>query len=314
MPVLRGRWCPSCGSAVGWHDEVCGHCGMPLEEEWVIPPSAVAEAAAQKVEETGSEHEAPEETVEERDVAQIESAIPGGDDPTSKVAALEVIPRTSRFLVAAVASIIFVCGVALAITHPWDADAYSIKATKEKDTSMAGFPGTVESLSGQDSDEDDTMEIVTEEDALYAELTDAYEKLGRYAQRADESRTIFDEAAFGDDADARTNGRREVEALAIDVSNVIESLGELEMSSDLYAEDKEHLLTLGNWLRNRVDALNAAWAAVEQSSDPAADREQIEALLPAEEDGQQTDSFKKLFDENYESWKPEHKGAEESGE
>ena len=312
MPVLQGRWCPSCGSAVGWHDEVCSNCGMPLEEEWVKPAHATAEAATQNASgEAPGQHEAGE-THEAEDTPRIESAIPAEDDPTSKVAALEVIPRTSRFLVAAVASIIFVCGIALALSHPWNTDAYSIKATKEKDTSMAGFPGTVETLTGQDSDEGESVEILNEDDALYADLIDAYEKLGRYAGRADESEQLFGEVAFGSDEDERTRGKREAEALAIDVSNVIQSLEELGTTSDLYADDIEHLLTMGNWLRNRVDTLVAAWVADVESEDPAKDHDQIVALLQAEDGDGGANAYKKLFDESYEAWKPEHKAAEES--
>ena len=314
MPVLRGRWCPSCGSAVGWHDEVCSNCGMPLDEEWAKPAHVTADASTQNVAGEGLVQGEVGESPEAQEAPRIESAIPAEDDPTSKVAALEVIPRTSRFLVAAVASIIFVCGIALVLTHPWNIDAYSIKATKEKDTSMAGFPGTVESLSGQDSVEGESVEILNEDDALYADLTEAYEKLGRYAGRADESERLFGEVAFGSDTDERTRGKREAEALAIDVSNVIASLGELGTTSTLYAEDIDHLMTLGNWLRNRTDALLAAWVADVESENPTEDREQIMSLLQNEDGKEGTNAYKKLFDESYEGWKPEHKVSEESEE
>ena len=313
MPVLRGRWCPSCGSAVGWHDEVCGNCGFPLEREWETPGDVTPEVPLQG-DDDGAMMQEVGSASDTREMARIESAIPAEDDPTSKVAALEVIPRTSRFLVASVAAIIFVCGIALTLAHPWNTDAYSIKATKEKDTSMAGFPGTVESLTGQDSDEDASVEILNEDDALYADLSDAYEKLGRYAERADESEKLFGEVAFGDDLDERTRGKREAEALAIDVSNVIESLQELGTTSELYAEDIDHLLTLGNWLRNRVDALTAAWTADVDSEDPAAERDRISALLQADEGDQNANAYKKLFDESYEAWKPEHKASEDTDE
>ena len=314
MPALRGRWCPSCGSAVGWHDEVCGNCGLPLEQEWESPVVMDADSPTKPVREKVAAAETAEEASETHEMARIESAIPAEDDPTSKVAALEVIPRTSRFLVASLAAIVFVCGIALALAHPWDTDAYSIKATKEKDTSMAGFPGTVESLSGQDSDDGEAIEVTSEEDTLYADISDAYERLGRYAGRADESEALFGEVAFGDDADARTSGRREAEALAIDVSNVIEALQELGTTSELYAEDVEHMLTLGNWLRNRVDALTAAWVAAAESDDPAAERDRISALLQSGEDGQGTNAYKGLFDESYEGWKPEQKDAGDTEE
>ena len=309
MPAIQGRWCPSCGAGVGWHDEVCPSCGFPLEREWGAPadPSVAAPAPS----EAGSPaEEQVDETADTRAIPRIESAIPPEDDPTSKVAALEVMPHTSRFVLAAVASMLFVCGLALAITHPWNPDANSIRATKEKDTSMAGFPGTVETLSGQDSDGSGVIAVPSGDDATLAQLVEAYGKLGRYAERADQSEELFGEVAFGSDLDGRTTGKREAEALAIDVSNLIASLDEVDVTSGLYAEERDNLLTLGNWLRNRVDALSAAWKAAVDAQDPAAQREEIMAILRRDDDASGKNAYKAYFDENYEAWEPKHKDAE----
>ena len=309
MPAIQGRWCPSCGAGVGWQDEVCPSCGFPLEREWGTPtdpavPMATLGDAPKPIEEQ------VDETADTRAIPRIESAIPPEDDPTSKVAALEVMPHTSRFVLAAVASVLLVCGLALAITHPWNPDANSIRATKEADTSMAGFPGTVETLSGQDSDGSGVVAVPSGDDATLAQLVEAYGKLGRYAERADQSRQLFDEVAFGSDLDERTRGRREAEALAIDVSNLIARLEEVDVTSGLYAEERDNLLTLGNWLRNRVDTLSTAWKAAVDASDPAAERDEILAILKRDDDAQGANAYKTYFDDNYEAWEPKHKDAD----
>ena len=46
MPAMLGRWCPSCGVALAWDEEVCHHCGLPLEPAW-------------RAEEPGDERTAP---------------------------------------------------------------------------------------------------------------------------------------------------------------------------------------------------------------------------------------------------------------
>lgn len=309
MPALQGRWCPSCGTGVGWQDEVCPNCGMTLERSWgqpqgeepvVEPEESLAPAFEQMV----------DESADTRAIPRIESAIPAEDDPTSKVAVLEGMPRANRFMLASVASIALVCGLAVAITHPWNPDAYSIKATEEADTSMAGFPGTVESLSGQDNGGGTQEESLSGDEATLKQLTEAYEKLGRYATRADESEGRLDEEGLSADADTRAEGKREVEALAIDVSNLIDDVTQVDVTSGVYTEEREHLLTLGSWLRNRVDVLREAWGVVADAGDTPVSRDDIDAVMAKDrgEDGQS--AYSALFSENYDAWKPQAHEAE----
>lgn len=305
MPTLQGRWCPSCGAGVGWTDEVCPSCGMPLERTWGQPIDQQAQKAPDGPDDEQSAEEAMvSETDDTRALARIESAIPAEHDPDSKVAVQERMPHPGPLLLASFFSILFVCGLALAITHPWNPDANNIKATEEADTSMAGFPGTVESLSGQDSDENDKIDVVSGDDATYAQLVEAYGKLGRYAERADENEELFYQVAFGDDLDERVRGKREADMLAIDVSNLIELLGQVDITSGTYAGDVENLTTLGSWLRNRVDALTSAWKADVESADVAADQQRLLSLLEADHDASGQSTYKTLFDESYAQWEP----------
>lgn len=306
MPALQGRWCPSCGAGVGWEDEVCLACGMPLEHGWrppdpsQEPPQAPSdEDGAADTDETGTDGGSGAGAL-----PRIESAIPAEGDMDSKVVSLEGTPRTRAFLLASLASVALVCGLAIAITHPWNPDAYSIKATREKDTSMAGFPGTVEALSGQDSNGRAPAASMSGDEATFAQLEQAYEKLDRYEERANESEARFEEALAGADPDEIVQGKREADALSIDVSNLISALGKVDVTSGVYATELDQLLSLGNWLRNRLDALCAAWEAAAGSDDPAAEREALRARVSADQGEDGKGSYQRLFEDNYEAWKP----------
>lgn len=314
MPELRGRWCSSCGSLLSWDDQVCPCCGLPAEEVWDAPVGTPAGAGTPSEEEAGAspldeETVLVSETADTRAIPRIESALPPERDPESRVEAQEVMPASRSLVLAALASVLLVCGIALYITRPWDPNAYSIKATEEADTSMAGFPGTVEALRGQDSDGSASVEVPSGDDAIFAQVEDAYAKLGTYAERADESEELFVAVAFGSDLTERTRGKREAEALAIDVSNLIDQLSEIDTSSATYVDDIDHLLTLGNWLRNRVDGLVAAWTADLESSDPAADEQRLRELLTADAGQNGINAYKALFDENYAAWQPVRRGG-----
>ena len=238
-------------------------------------------------------------------MARIESAVPPEHDPESKVAEQEVMPRVRAVMLAAVASLALVGGLALYITHPWAPADNSIKATKEADTSMAGFPGTVEALTGQDSAGNAPAQSLTGDEATYALLVEAHEKLGRYAARADENLADFDKLAFGDDAEARAQAKRDLDALAIDVSNLVADIGRIDVSSGTYEQDREHLATLASWLRNRIDTMAAAWQAVYEAADPAAEEQRLRALMAADDNPDGTNGYKALFDESYEAWRPQ---------
>lgn len=310
MPAVYGRWCPSCGAGVGWDDEVCPACGYPLEELWGVPVEGAAEPLAADVDDTPpSLASLTEDSDDTTVIPRIESAIPPEDDPESKVVSQEDMPRVSRLVLAAIASVALICGITLVITHPWDPDVYSIKATEEADTSMAGFPGTVETLSGQDSDGSEDYEVLTGDDATYAELDKAYRQLARYAERADKSEELFAEVAYEGDKEARAAGSREAQALAIDVSNLIDTVSQVDVSSGVYVQDRDHISTLASWLRNRVDTLREAWGAAAASDDPAAEKDRLRELIAVNNGEDGANVYQVLFDDNYAGWKPEKKSS-----
>lgn len=304
MPALQGRWCPSCGAGTDLDALVCPHCGMPLGQEWTVGEDAANGPALQDT--PPDEEPAIDEKADTRAIPRIESAIPPEDDPQSKVVAHEGVPRTAAFVLSAIASIVVVGGITLAITHPWDPTVHSIGATTEADTSVAGFPGTVETLSGQDSGAI-IYDAMAADDETYAVLLEAHDKLLRYAQRADENDALFAAVAFTDDLDARMRGKREADLLAIDINNLTETLTQQGAATGPYAEDREHLLTLAQWQRLRVDALTQAWKEDVASASPQDERDRIVQPLVADLNESGTNTYKALFDQSWEPWRPQRK-------
>lgn len=307
----QGRWCPSCGVTVSNDAEVCPHCGLPLENVPVpIEASQEASEITGKIdrEELISEEESAADT---RTIPRIESAIPSEDDPNSKAAMNEGIPGLSRFVFAAVAALLFVCGIALAITHPWDRSVHSIRATEEADTSMAGFPGIKESLSGQDTGKDggkdEKKEIVSGDETTFQKLEEAHTELGKLSERADESQKRIYDSGFSGTDEEREAGRDEAEQLAFDVSNLISELEKVDVTSGVYVDERKNLLTLANWLRNRVDVLYNSWRELTDAEDPAEVRAGIEAKIGPKDAATLKGSYAQLFAESYDDYKPQRK-------
>lgn len=297
MPKLRGRWCPSCGALVPDGASSCPKCGMPLGGAPETPVRAV---------------EMEERQIEKERTAtlpRIESAIPSEPDPQSESTwGAERMPRTRVFAVAALASLLVVGGVTLAITHPWDPSLTDTRATTPADTSQAGYPGPVTSISGQDSSDGAAPEsLPTVDETTLAVLKEAYGSLGDLSSRADANEESFRNIATSGGPEERAAGKSDADQLAIEVSNLISKIQGVDVSSGTYAEDRYNLATLGSWLRNRVDALRDGWARSVESSDPAADAERIEE--PVESLRQQNGkmSYANLFLEHYEEWEPVQK-------
>lgn len=290
--IPKESWCPVCGALVAPGADACPKCGSPTGtgrpqtrtyRKLRLPE--ISEAAGD---------------AGERDVARIESAIPPATpDPTSPVARHDRLPRMRTFMLAAGLAVLVVGGAAVLITHPWDSEFLSIKATQPADTSMAGFPGQKEALSGQDG-----KASQSDEDTVFQSISDAYDKLGELAERVDASEQAFDEGALSSDLEARKSGQADANALSIEVSNLITDISNLDSGAGTYTQDIDHLSSLGNWLRNRMDAVTAGWSASVASQDLAADKDKIFSAVQANRDGSGQSSYKTHFDQNYDSWKP----------
>lgn len=315
----QGTWCPSCGSLVPDGEDVCPHCGMPVARPKHARASDVSrlkivsgegegtdadEAPADDTDAPQPDEDVADERFESEDTAfvpRIVSALPAepvsGNDGLQRAGAL----RVRTLVVALAAALLFVGGGVLFLTHPWDPNASDSRAKSEADTSMAGFPGIVTELKGQDGGSTDAGEVESGDATTYRKLSDVYGRLKDLEERADADEQSYRTLAATADSDERTNARNEAYQLSLDVSNLISSLSDIDVTSGTYADDLDNMKTLANWLRNRTDVLNSAWKKAMQMANPSSHAQEIDGYL---RDG---DSYKRQFDEHYDGWKPQEK-------
>jgi len=289
MGRIEGTFCPSCGTLVPEGLETCPNCGMPVETEQPGSPDAPPVLERPAI---------------ETDVApRFESAIPSPPDPTEGLA-MEPTPQppAHHYLFAGLLSVLLVGGAMAIITHPWNPNINDQHPTEEVDTSKAGFPGEVDLLSGQDSDPNAEIETQTVDEYTYERLAEAYVELGAYHDELEASEEALRAAVRSGDSDACAEGLAHAEELTYSISNTLSEVGVLDVSSGTYAEDLDHLLTLGNWLRNWADVLYDSWSYASQ--DPSAGEEALLSELREAEDDVGVNAFRALFEESYESWQP----------
>ena len=208
---------------------------------------------------------------------------------------------------AATAVAIIVGGSILMIAHPWNAELYSTKATKPADTSMAGYPGEVSSLRGQDSQGSsgsDAQDGRSGDEYSYDQLTDMYNQLGDIEEKLEQSQSDLEEVGLSGDQDERDAKAEEQKAIANDLSNLIADIGETDVSSGTYADTVKNLGTLGSWLRNWSDSLTEAWSRSTASADPSSEKDYILSPVSTGEGESQKNSYQQLFDTNYKDWEP----------
>ena len=294
ISLQDATWCPGCGALVAPGASTCPRCGSSLDAD-NEPTRQVRDLDLPEIGNTGMMDALGDDAGATGVMTRIESAIPSADDDSSPAARHDRAPRPRSFALAALFAVLVVGGAVLLITHPWDPTASQTKATEPADTSMSGFPGFLQSLTGQD----ETAAPETQEpvDPLEA-LTSAYDELATLSERADASEAALRDVGTSGSAEEREKGLDEAQALSIEVSNHITACSALSDADGAYAEDIEHLLTLGNWVRNRCDALTRSWGISVDAQDPAASASEICASVDAASD------YAELFEENFDAWRP----------
>jgi hypothetical protein len=255
-----------------------------------------------------AEHDALETEVTHI-MPRIESAVPAGPDPFDGTARRDRMPRIRVLLVASCAAIAVVGGTVLYITHPWNADAFSTKATVPADTSMAGFPGEVAALSGQDrakgSDAAASAPVESADQTSYATLMDIYGSLNSFSEELTVSTEELERIGVSGSSQERAKGRDAQTDIAVRLSNTISALDSVDKTTGTYTETIERLKTLGNWLRNWSDALSDAWTVSASFEDASGHRDAIFSSLVKEQGEDGKNSYEALFNQNYEAWKPQ---------
>lgn len=300
ITLPEATWCPGCGALVEPGTDVCPKCGSSL---FVGQPERhTRDLDLPDIGNTGVMDALDDGTDATGVMTRIESAIPAADDDGSRAAARDHMPRPRSFMLAALLAVVVVGGAALLITHPWNPSATSTRATEPADTSMSGFPGVVESLSGQDSSASPTGEGAGDDSAEPADpleaLSEAWQSLSDLSDRVDASEASLRDVGVSGTADERSAGLAAAQQTSLDVSNLIAQIGITDDADGAYEETVDNLLTLGNWLRNRCDALTESWQRSVDAEDPAASAQSILAPVDASAD------YARLFEENLDAWEP----------
>lgn len=303
MPSIGGCWCERCGSLIPDGSPTCPGCGLP-NPEYVEPAATDDGGEARAV-----DGDDPLEADQTNSMPRIESAIPSESDEGATVIR-DRLPRMRVIVGSLLIGVLAMSAIVVTITHPWDPNAFDTKAKTEADTSMAGFPGHVSELQGQDgTGSGQSGEVRSGDEVTFEKLVDIHSELGELATLADENEALFERIAITGSESDRSDGKSDADALAIQISNLIDRIDAVDVTSGIYADDAANLKTLGNWLRNRTDALCEAWALDVSSGDPSSSRDAIDAVLHTPDGTSVTKSFKALFDQNYAMWALREKTA-----
>jgi RNA polymerase subunit RPABC4/transcription elongation factor Spt4 len=269
----QGTWCPRCGALVPDGEEACPSCGTPiLDADAAAEPEGEGLTGVPPVPKGDDGVEGPSDAEETHAMPRIESAIPseGEDD---EVGRRDRFPRARVLTVALGAAVAMIVGLTLVITHPWNPDALDDRAKTDADTSMAGYPGYVSALQGQDN------------------------------ASADASQEDYNKYYLTGTADQRSQGKVTAEQLSYDISNLISSIDDVDVTSGTYADTADNLRTLGNWLRNRIDFLKAGWQK-DASYDQPQDHEDELSSYSTSSGTTLGESYKQNFEDKYSDWEP----------
>ncbi len=268
--------------------ESCPKCGMPVSPS----PKSVK-----------TKERRPSPSQETGRLPRIEPALPAEQDLKDPYLHEQPV-RMRSVVLAAIACVLVVGGAVLLITHPWDPDAFATRATEPADTSQAGSVAAVTTLSGQDA-ATNADDVKSGDETTYESLKADYQALGEYAAALDDSVERLEGTGITGDSSEREAGRSDAAELAVKISNAIADIQAVDVTSGTYAEAREELLKIGNYLRNRSDIVSSAWTQAASSSDPKADRAQI--LQPVRGEGS---SYGSLFKEGYANFKLEAPAAD----
>lgn len=297
----EGTFCPACGALVPDGQDSCPACGAPVTPrptqqqeppEWALDLPEVDESASPSAEETTA-------------IPRITSAISAEGEWREDKLVRSNAPKPFPVFLVATLALVVVGGAAMALSHPWDASAYDQRATTERDTSQAGFPGFIDTLAGQDSTPADATDVPSGDQVTYEQLLDLYQRLGALADRVDVNVSTFRDVAATSDYDARKAGRDEAYAISIEASNLLDELAQVDVTSGTYAEDASNISTLGNWLRNRCDTLTAAWDVSLTYDDPSQASGEVMAALGIDDNNLGRNAYMSLFHDRYEGWEPQ---------
>ena len=271
-------WCASCGSPISPGSEACPVCGMPIVDSFdIVVSSEVTDDAP-----IGPE--SPE----------LVSAIPpepvSGSDPDED----EQGPSRSRItLVSVVAAVVLMGGLVLFVAKPWSPNPPITHATQDADTSMAGFPGTVQYLRGQDLlVNDDGKEYAPRAEKLVTAFRSQLGTISEAAGVLEQELRQFMDGEKVDDARTR-------QARAVRLRSDLVSLADRVMLLSLYdkdvAKERARLAVLTRYLSNELEVLDECWTAATSEADAKKATSNIRGVLARGIEGHSMEEWRKLF-------------------
>ena len=300
---VKGTWCPNCGALIPDGEAACPKCSSPSPNAPALRRMRHIRLPKVSDADKTSSFSAIVQPEEEEPNLVTGSALPP-ERPRNEDVTLgyDRMARVRVMAIAAIVSLLLVGGTIIFITHPFEPDKYDPRARELVDTSTAGSPGQLDALSGQDVRGSSAPEY-DPSGAAFEIISGVYDDLGELSARLDEQEAYFLENYLLEDEQVRKDGLANASLLAIDISNAIDAVSQLGTTSD-YQEDAEHMIELGNWLRNRVDVLVSAWEADLGYLAPAMVSDAIDSIYYQDKDEQGVSSYKVLFDNSYPGWRP----------
>lgn len=303
LPRLQGTFCPGCGALVLDGENYCPSCGTPVEGDHDGERKRRAELLSEVPHVDESSVPEDDSKQDTHILARIDSAIP--DEPEQFYEERVERRGTSMRMVvlAAIASLVIVGGFVLYAAHPWDPRAMTPDPTPDADLSQVGYPGAIEHLAGQDTGVAAT-DMRSADEITYEEMHTAYDKLLDIDARIGELDELLFESCRTYTAQERSDAYAQASALAIELSNLINEIGEIDVTTGTYESDLNDLLTLASWQRNRLDALVRAWEIAAGTYDPEGQWDTITYPVLSQRNPDGTDTYKALFDEEAPLWNP----------
>ena len=271
-------WCASCGSPITPGSDACPVCGMPIVDSFDI------DTPEDKTKDELVRVEPPE----------LVSAIP--PEPVSGSDPEEVAQGSSRsrtMVVSVVTAVALMGGLILFVAKPWAPNPPATHATEDADTSMAGFPGTVQYLRGQDL-------LVNDDGREYApraeKLVKAFRsQLGSISESAGELERELQEFVDGKKVDGARTSQVRALRLRSDLVTLADRVMLLSLSDKDVAKERSRLAMLTRYLANELELVDECWTIAATEDDAKKASANIRGRLAKGIDGHSMEEWRKLF-------------------
>ena len=235
----------------------------------------------------------------------FDSAIPSERDVTYEILGWNGVSDRQLVATLVIAAACVVVGLTLIVFRPWDREVRV--STPDADLSEAGRLTQVDKLSGQDSAVPQVREPEQTDEAVVAQLTAAYQRLGELDAQLDQDWESFDQR-LDESEDARADYARAAQDVVSELNGMADALGKISSTrSSILANDLSHLKELCGLLRSRADALVEAWENSTYYVIPSAGLSVVRTPLDAQINPQTgLNSFDEQFDASYPSYAPRY--------